>query len=136
LLFCKLWFKIRLTHKRAMLFWLHVDSLILILSAKFMSGVCMHLFTAQIYMELCLKWFYLNNSTFTLTTCISQNGYQIQFVTPSNGWWWHDPTPLKSPVQTLNCCTQLAHSILIRLKQALLLQNTEIWTVFNLFKVI
>ena len=34
----------------------------------------------------------------------------------------------KNPVQTRNCWTELPSSILIRLKQALSLQNIEIWT--------
>ena len=97
--FWKHWFKITLTG--VTLFWL--DSLILIKSAKTMSGVFMRIFTAQIYMELVMTW--------------------------------PDPTPLKSTVPTLKCWTQLVHNILIRLKQALL-QNTEIWTLFNLLRVI
>ena len=36
-----------------------------------MSGVYVHIFPAQIYMELCLKWLYLFNSAFALI--ISQN---------------------------------------------------------------
>jgi len=44
------------------------------------------------------------------------------------------PNPTKSLVPTLNSLTQLA--ILIRLKQALLQKKTEIWTVFNLLRVI
>jgi len=46
------------------------------------------------------------------------------------------PNPTKSPVQILNCWTQLAHSILIGFKEALSLQNTEILTLFNLLRVI
>jgi len=46
---------------------------------------------------------------------------------------WPDPT--KRPVPTLKCWTQLVHNIWIRLKQALL-QNTEIWTLYNLLRVI
>ena len=89
-----------------------------------MSGVFMHICTAEIYIELCLKWLCLLKKA--LTFIISQNGYHILFVTSSNGWW-HDPTPQKSPVTTLLFWTQLVHNILIRLKQTLL-QNTEIWT--------
>jgi len=65
---------------------------------------------------------------------ISQNCYQILFITFWNRWW-HGPTLLKSSVPTLTCWTQIAHSILIRLKQALPLQNTEIWTEFNLLRI-
>jgi len=39
-------------------------------------------------------------------------------------------------IPTLNCWTQLAHSIFIRLKQVLSLQNTDIWTSFSLLVVI
>ena len=93
----------------------------------------MLIFTAQVYIELCLKWLYLFNRAFALT--ISQTGYQILFVTSSNGWW-QDPTTQKSAVSTPNCWTRLAHSILIRLKQALILQNTKIWTLCKLLRVI
>ena len=79
-----------------------------------------------------LKCLYLFNRAFAVI--ISQNGYQILFVTSSNGWW-PDPTPQKRPVPTLKCWTQLIHNIWIRLKQALL-QNTEIWTLYNLLRVI
>ena len=51
-------------------------------------------------------------------------------------WVMTWPNPTKSHVPTLNCWTRLAHSILIRLKQALSLQNTEIWTMFNLLSII
>jgi len=83
-------------------------------------------------MELYLKWLYLFNRAFALI--IPQNGYQNIFVASSNRWW-HDPTPWKHPIPTLNCWTQLASSIWIRHKQSSL-QNTEIWTLVNLLRVI
>jgi len=50
-------------------------------------------------------------------------------------WVMTWPNNTKRPVPTINCWTQLAYSILIRLKQAFL-QTTEIRTLFNWLRVI
>jgi len=57
-----------------------------------MSGVYMHFYSSNLYGVMFKVTLFVQQG---VALIISQNGYQILFVTSSNGWW-HDPTPQKA----------------------------------------